>query len=285
VEISIVGCGRVGTALAVLWRKAGHDIVAASGSERTERRVGEHLPGTEFLPGREAADRGDVVVIGVPDDAIQPACEEIAGSLDGAQTVAHLSGSVSLEALASAGRAGAQTLSLHPLQTFPSVEAGVERMPGAPVAITATDPGGEEIGTRLAKDAGGRPFPLGDEAKPLYHAAAVFTSNFMVTVLAAARGLFELAGVPDPVGAMTPLATATLSIALAVDPISALTGPAVRGDVGTVERNLRALAERAPELVESYVVLSQTALALVERSNRERPGTEALVSEALARWR
>jgi predicted short-subunit dehydrogenase-like oxidoreductase (DUF2520 family) len=285
VDIAIVGSGRVGTALGILWQAAEHSVVAASGSERTERRVEEHLPETEFLPSEEAARRGEVVVLGVPDDAIGAVCEEIAGSLRPGQTVLHLSGSVSLRVLAPAGEAGAATLSLHPLQTFPSVEAGVERMPGAPVAITAEAAGAAETGTRLAEDAGGRPFPLGDDVKPLYHAAAVFTSNFMVTALAAARDLLEAAGVPDPVRTMEPLANATLHNALTSDPIAVLTGPAVRGDVGTVERNINALRERAPDLVVPYVVLSETALSLVGRSDREPSSNEDAVREVLARWR
>ena len=284
-DIAIVGSGRVGTALGILWQAAEHDVVAASGSERTERRVREHLPETEFLPPAEAAARGEVVVIGGPDDAIEGVCEDIAGTLRAGQTVLHLSGSVALAALASAREAGAATLSLHPLQTFPSVEAGVDRMPGAPVAITATEPETSRIGFRLAEDAGGRPFPLDDDVKPLYHAAAVFTSNFMVTALAAARELLDAAGVPNPVEVMTPLANATLHNALASDPISVLTGPAVRGDVGTVERNINALRERTPELVQPYVILSETALALAGRSGRDPSPNEDRVREVLARWR
>lgn len=284
-EIAIVGSGRVGTALGILWQAAEHNVVAASGSERTERRVRKHLPETVFLSPAETAARGEVVVIGVPDDAIEAVCREIAGSVRAGQTVLHLSGSVSLGALASARDAGASTLSLHPLQTFPSVEAGVERMPGAPVAITATDPRAEETGNRLAEDAGGKPFPLKDDVKPLYHAAAVFTSNFMVTALAASRELLDAAGVPDAVEAMTPLANATLHNALTSDPISVLTGPAVRGDVGTVQRNLHALRDRAPDLVVPYVVLSETALSLVARSDRDPPTNEDAVREVLAQWR
>ena len=99
-EIAIVGSGRVGTALGILWQAAEHNVVAAAGSERTERRVREHLPETEFLPSAEAAARGEVVVIGVPDDAIEAVCREIVGSVGAEQTVLHLSGSVSLGALA-----------------------------------------------------------------------------------------------------------------------------------------------------------------------------------------
>jgi predicted short-subunit dehydrogenase-like oxidoreductase (DUF2520 family) len=284
-DIAIVGSGRVGTALGILWGGADHSVVAASGSERTERRVRKYLPGTEFLPAKEAASRGEVVVIGVPDDAIESTCREVAGAVSDAQAVLHLSGSVGLVALESARAVGARTLSIHPLQTFPTVEAGAERMPGAPVAVTATEEATARIGTRLAEDAGGRPFPLADGDKPLYHAGAVFTSNYMVTVLSAAREAFAAAGVPEPARVLAPLANATLHNALGGDPIRALTGPAVRGDVGTVERNLSALRDRAPELVEPYVVLAELALDLVERSDRDGERHDRAVREVLAKWR
>src|SRR5438128_7079441 len=97
-EIAIIGSGRVGTALGVLWAAADHTVVAASGSERTRERVHRFLPTTSFHPSQEAASLGEVVVIGVPDDAIEPTCREIASALRSGQTLMHLSGSVGLDA-------------------------------------------------------------------------------------------------------------------------------------------------------------------------------------------
>ena len=90
--------------------------------------------------------------------------------------------------------------------------------------------------------------------------AAVFASNYLVTLTALAASLEEIAGVPDPFEALGPLQRATLENVHAVGPAVALTGPAVRGDDLTVERNLRALAEHAPEAVPAYVALAELAL-------------------------
>ena len=73
-----------------------------------------------------------------------------------------------------------------PLQAIPDVETGIERLPGSPVAVTALDEEGFAAGEGLARDAGGKPFRLADQAKPLYHAAAVFCSNYLVAVEAMA---------------------------------------------------------------------------------------------------
>src|SRR4029079_9750324 len=97
---------------------------------------------------------------------------EIAAVVREGSSVIHASGATSLAALAAPREAGARVLSLHPLQTCPTVEAALERLPGAGFAVTAEDENGFALGERLARDAGGVPFRLADDVKPLYHAAA-----------------------------------------------------------------------------------------------------------------
>jgi predicted short-subunit dehydrogenase-like oxidoreductase (DUF2520 family) len=287
-DLAVVGAGRVGTALAVLWRRAGHTIRAVSGGPATPERAARHLPGVPVLDNVAAARGAGVVVIATPDGAIAGVCEELArGSAVGPGIfVGHASGAVGLDALASARSAGSPTFAIHPLQACPTVEAAVERIPGAGFAVTSDGEDGFALGARLAEDAGGRPFRLADEAKPLYHAAAVFASNYLVAVTAIAHDLFGLATDAGDAAAMIgPLQEATLANVTRDGPATALTGPAVRGDALTVERNLRALAERAPEAVRPYVALADLALELAERSGRLPSTGREAVEEVLDRWR
>jgi predicted short-subunit dehydrogenase-like oxidoreductase (DUF2520 family) len=227
------------------------------------------------------------VLIGTPDAQIATACEAIsrAGALGEGQTVAHLSGATGLDALASARSAGAETLCIHPLQTCPDVESGLQRIPGSAFAITAGSDAACMLGEQLARDAGGRPFRLADDVKPLYHAAAVFASNYLVAITALADELERSADVPDPLGALIPLQRATLDNVALLGPGPALTGPALRGDAGTVDRNLEALAKHAPHAIASYVALADLTLDLAERAGRIAPDARADVDEVLDRWR
>jgi predicted short-subunit dehydrogenase-like oxidoreductase (DUF2520 family) len=286
-DLAVVGAGRVGTALAVLWRRAGHRILAVSGGSATPERAAAHLPGVPVLDNVAAARGAEVVLLATPDGAIAGVCEEIArdGALGPGTAVAHASGATGLDALAPARSAGGVLLSLHPLQTCPTVEAAIERVPGSGFAVTSDAEDGLALGERLARDAGGRPFRLADDAKPLYHAAAVFASNYLVTITAIAHELERAAGVDDPAAILAPLQEATMANVERVGPADALTGPAVRGDAATVARNLEALAARAPEAVRPYVALADLALELAEQRGRLTAEGRGSVEEVLARWR
>jgi predicted short-subunit dehydrogenase-like oxidoreductase (DUF2520 family) len=285
-DVGVVGAGRVGTALAALLAKAGYRIVAASGGQASRERAERFLPDVPFVTPAEAAVAADLVLLGVPDDRIAGVCAELAegGALREGRSVVHLSGSVPLDALAPARASGALVLSLHPLQSFPTVEAAVDRMPGSAIAVTADSEEGYASGERLAADVGGIPFRLDDRNKPLYHAAAVFCSNYLAVLMGISERLFALAGIDDPVSKFAPLARATLENTLALGSEAALTGPAVRGDAGTIRRNLEALSADAPEVVPAYVELARSALDLAQGSGRLPEDRRSAVEEVLAGW-
>jgi predicted short-subunit dehydrogenase-like oxidoreductase (DUF2520 family) len=285
-RVAVIGAGTVGTAVAVLLQRAGHRLVGVSGGAQTQDRAATYLPGVPVREPAGVAAAAELVVIGTPDDAIEPTVDELAtaGALATGTWVLHLSGSLGLDALRATIGLGARRLALHPLQTFPDVGAALERLPGCWIAVTADDAEGARVGERLVEDLHGIPFALADELRPLYHAAAVFASNSLATVSAIAESLFEAAGVPDPRSAMAPLQRATLDHVEQLGAARALTGPAIRGDAGTVRRNLEALERHAPELVPVYVALARSTLQLAERSGRSAPASRDAVEDVLAGW-
>jgi predicted short-subunit dehydrogenase-like oxidoreductase (DUF2520 family) len=285
-NVGVIGAGRVGTAVAVLLRRAGHRIVAVSGREATRERAARFLPGVPAIEPAAVAAEGELVLLAVPDDRIPSMARELAdaSAFRPGEWVLHLSGAAGLDALAPAAAEGARPLALHPLQTFPDVDGALDRIPGCWAAVTAEDEEGFTMGEGLAHDIGANPFRLGEANRPLYHAAAVFASNYLVAASGVAERLFRAAGVPDPVPAMAPLQRATIDNVARLGSERALTGPAVRGDATTIDRNLRSLEERSPEDVAAYVVLCRAALDLAVRSGRLDGERRAAVEEALARW-
>ncbi len=285
-NVSVVGAGRVGTAMAVLLGRAGHRIAAVSGRAPTRDRASRFLSDVPFLDPTAAAGAGELVIIGVPDDDIPAIVGQIAGAegFRSGQWVAHVSGASGLDVLAPARAAGARPLAIHPLQTFPDVAGALERLPGCAMAVTAEDSEGYMVGERIADDLMARPFRLDDAMRPLYHAAAVFASNYLIVASGIAEDLFRRAGVPDPLNALLPLQRASLDNVERLGAAGALTGPATRGDVTTIERNLVALRSSRPDAVAVYVELCRSALELASVAGRLSQARRAAVEEVLARW-
>ena len=282
-NIAIVGAGTVGTAVAVRWTRAGHAIVAVTGREATAARAARWLPDVAVAEIADAVGDAEVVAVAVPDRAIEAAAASAAERIDEGTVVLHLSGALGLQVLDPVATAGGIPLAIHPLQTFADIEGAIDALDGSVMAVTADREAGWRVGDALAADLGGRPFHLADEHRAVYHAAAVFASNYLIAVSGAAAGLFEAAGVPDPLVAMRPLQEATLANIHRLGPRDALTGPAVRGDAETIDRNLEAIAGSAPGLVAPYVALCREALDVA--GERLAPADRARVEEVLTRWR
>jgi predicted short-subunit dehydrogenase-like oxidoreductase (DUF2520 family) len=149
------------------------------------------------------------------------------------------------------------------LQTLPTPEAGAARLAGAFIAVTASEPLQERL-EGLARSLGATPFPLRDDAKPLYHAAAAAAANFPLAAFAMASDLFESAGVPWE--AAKPLVEAVVANAFELGPRVALTGPVARGDVATVAAQLDAVAESNPAWQVTFARFVASLAALTGRS-------------------
>jgi predicted short-subunit dehydrogenase-like oxidoreductase (DUF2520 family) len=90
--------------------------------------------------------------------------------------------------------------------------------------------------------------------KVLYHTAAVFTCNYLVTLVKLAQNLWLDFGVSskEATRAMLPLLRGTINNIDNIGLPDCLTGPIARGDLGTIEKHLSALESRNPSLLSTY---------------------------------
>jgi predicted short-subunit dehydrogenase-like oxidoreductase (DUF2520 family) len=159
--------------------------------------------------------------------------------------VGHVSGATQLAALEPHER----RFSLHPLQTFDR-SGDPSQFDGAWAAISGETDEALAVARVLAEILGLRPFELADEDRTLYHAGAVFASNYLVTLQRAAVRL----GVPAE--GLVPLMTRTIENGFD------LTGPIARGDLATVEAHERAIRAAQPELERLYETLAEATVTL-----------------------
>ncbi len=257
--VGIVGAGRVGAVLGAALARAGHQVVAASGqSEESRTRADALLPGVPLVAPDEVVRDAQLVLVTIPDDDIAPFVAGLAalGAFQPGQIVAHVSGRLGLEALAPAAAAGAITIALHPAMTFTGTSLDLDRLEGATMAVTASAvvlP----IAQALAIDIGAEPVVVPDASRAAYHAALVHGANHVAATVSGAASVLADLGIDNPGRLLRPLVEATLEGALAEEPgsLATLTGPVVRGDVGTIASHLTAL-EQWPEVRDAYAALA-----------------------------
>jgi predicted short-subunit dehydrogenase-like oxidoreductase (DUF2520 family) len=247
--VGIVGPGRAGLGLALALRRARITVLGVHGRREKPVPVGVKLTAGGVPPW---LGRAGIVVLAVGDDALGSCVAELGRSeaIVPGQVVLHLSGALTSDVLTPLRALGARTGSMHPLIVFSADPAtSARRFRGATFALEG-DLGAVALADAIVRRLGGSPVTLAPELKPLYHAGAVFASNYLVTLVAVAARLLEGAGIPadGTLPALAPLARATLESLEAAGPVAALTGPVARGDVATVRRHLMALNHADAEL-------------------------------------
>jgi len=284
----VVGAGRLGSSLALALRTAGAQLEGFTARTPEGRARAE-----SWLGGRAAAHLKELAscsphlyIVAVPDDALPGVAHELGGELrrgtaPSVPVVAHTSGAISVAILSPCEQAGAATLAFHPLQTFIDPIGAWTRFAGAAIAITPSvmEEGSAALAFGLALAGGlrARPFLLADDKRILYHAAATFACNYLVTLESHAEQLFVKAGLPreEALSLFLPLVKTTLDNIAVEGTVDALTGPLSRGDIGTVAGHVRALEVDAPHLIPLYRLLGLATLDLIRARSEISPETIA----------
>lgn len=262
-KLGFIGAGTVGSALAARLAGRGYPVVAVSSLSRASaRKLAQAADGCRVFGNNQAvADNAELVFITTPDDAIAPVAAEV--NWHPGQSVVHCSGADSTDILQPAKEAGAKVGAFHPLQTFASPRQAIENIPGSTFALEAEEP---LLGTLkdMAAALDGQWVELKAKDKVLYHAAAVFACNYMVTLTKLATDLWQTFGVPpsQATQALVPLLRGTLHNIETIGIPNCLTGPIARGDIGTIAKHLDALKQTAPHLLSTYRELGRQTIPI-----------------------
>jgi predicted short-subunit dehydrogenase-like oxidoreductase (DUF2520 family) len=237
--------GRLGTCLARAIHAAnaanmGPLSVASARLESAQRLAAELGAHVHAVPMTAICDHARLLFLTVPDACVAEVCAQL--PVTRAHAVVHSSGVLDRSALESARARGAQSAVFHPLQAF-AAGSPASRFAGIHIGIEAEAALESEL-TALASALGATAFSLQGVDRAAYHAAAVFVSNYLVALHAAAARVWQLAGLPAVAAraALTPLSHGALEAIAEHDLTAALTGPLQRADFATLERHLQALA-------------------------------------------
>jgi predicted short-subunit dehydrogenase-like oxidoreductase (DUF2520 family) len=271
--LNIIGAGRVGRVLAQLF--ASNEVFLVQ--DVLNRSAASSADAIAFIGAGSAASRyqdlraADVTMLAVPDDQIALCCAELAasGQIGADSVLFHCSGALSSADLLAASALGAAVASAHPVRSFADAAAVATQfngtfcgLEGDPRAVALLEPALSAIGARvIALQAG---------SKTLYHAAAVFACNYLVTLMDVALNAYVAAGIPEHIARQMaePLVSETVANVFRLGPAQALTGPIARGDLAAVARQQLAVDAWDPSAGQLYKTLAEATKTLAQRKNR-----------------
>lgn len=237
-SITIVGAGRMGTALAAALQARGS---AVRGPLRRDDPV-----------------IGEIVLLVVPDREIANAARSVpAGSL-----VGHTAGAMTLEVFGAR-----ECFSLHPLMTAGD---GKAEFAGASAAIAGSSGRAMDVARSLATRLGMTPVEIPDDSRVAYHAAASIAANFLVTLETMAAKVGAGSGLERQ--HLMPLARAALENWGRLG-AAALTGPIARGDLATVARHRAEIARVAPEFLAAWESLVKATETIARKHEAQSPSS------------
>lgn len=261
--LNIVGAGKVGKVLGQQFFK--HQVFniqdvfnrTAGRSAAACEFIGAGKPVTEFAQLRAA----DIFMLTVPDDQIRSCAAQLQSlNLFGPATlVFHCSGALSSAELGIEHGAA----SLHPMRSFADPDFVARQFTGTICSLE-----GNVSATQVLSDAMHRiaveVLRIDAAGKLLYHAAGVFASNYLVTLMDAALKTFVAAGIsPEMAGRLAqPLAQETFNNIFRLGTQQALTGPIARGDLQTVSRHQEALKKWNLNIAQLYTELARSTTVM-----------------------
>ncbi|MEA2516866.1 MAG: hypothetical protein QOG16_704 [Actinomycetota bacterium] len=271
---ALVGAGRVGTAVASLLLSAGNAPQAIASRSQLSAQRASSLLDAPVVDLDDLPDV-DVALIGAGDEAIRSIAKQLGSK---ARVAIHFAGAYGLEPLQPVIESGAWACALHPVQACPDISTAIDRLPGSAWGVTCTWPARQWAHRLIAEQLNGTPIDVGEEARPIWHAAAVSTSNGIAALMAVGERLLASIGLAEPEQILGPLARGTVDNAIAGGGGAAtLTGPAIRGDAATVARHLDAIRTSAPELLDAYALAARVIL----EAGRIDPDTAASIRTLL----
>ena len=273
--LNLIGAGRVGQTLGKLWHHSGvftlQDVLTTSAESAESACVfmGAGTAVTQLAQMRPAA----VWMLAVPDAQVAAVAEALAAQLR-AQTAPadapiafHCSGAQGAALLQPLAALGWQTASAHCILSFADRAQAVQQFPGTACALEGQ---AAAVATLYAAMSSiqARCFEVQSKHKLLYHAAAVFATNFLPVLQSVAEDAWLASGVPADLlpGLRVSLLNNAVANITRLGPAGALTGPAVRGDVAAIARQAEAVTQWDAGAGAAYDALSALALRLAKAS-------------------
>ena len=270
-KIGLIGAGKVGFTLGKYFKTRGIDVTGYYSRTADHAQAAADFTDTQrFDSVEELAGESDALFLTVPDGEIRRVWETLPKTAVKGKIICHCSGALpSVEAFPGIQEAGAYGYSVHPLFAVSDPYRAYRELTDVFFCIEGDEARLAEVKALLERC--GNPCQvIRAEDKVLYHAAAAVASNHVVALVEQSLQMLERCGFTreSALGALRPILLGNMAHLAQAGPVDSLTGPVERGDVGTVEKHLKALdSEEERQL---YRLLSRELVQVAEKKHPER---------------
>ena len=248
-RIGIIGYGNVGSSIALYFQKKRKKVFVLTSKLLKNKKFINFFNYNQI---EDFINSVEVILICIRDDKIEDIIEILKKFQIKNKIIYHTSGSLTSDVL--------KTLknnyvgSFHPIQTFPKPN------PNLLENIYFSFEGEKyEVAKSLANFFKSKIIKIKKENKLLYHIACIFASNFPSFLLTIADELIKISTRKNYT-ILIPLIQTSIKNAIVYGPRNALTGPAKRKDLKTIENHLKFLKTFNPEIYKLYKIISEMIL-------------------------
>jgi predicted short-subunit dehydrogenase-like oxidoreductase (DUF2520 family) len=248
IKVSIIGSGNVAQHLIVALQNSiinGAEMELVQVYARQKVTVSHLLDSNKITNDWNTLAEADLYIIAVLDDAISNVSEQIPYKN---KLVAHTSGAISLENLASNNRKGV----FYPLQTFSKNKA--VNFKSIPICLESQNAADYEVLKKVAQSISDVVYAINSEQRKALHVAAVFVNNFTNHLYKIGNDICHENNVPFEI--LKPLIQETAEKIKQLSPNEAQTGPAIRKDTKTINAHLYFLSDENQKNI--YKILTQS---------------------------
>lgn len=257
-NIVFIGAGNLATNLSVALHKAGHTIVQVySRTDASAQALAKLVDACPITDISQITADADIYILCIADSAIHSLCSSegfssVMGQNHGesSKLIIHTAGSIPMDVITSKRRGV-----LYPMQSFSKQR--IIDFTNIPVFIEASNPQDTDLLEKLAYDISDNVYRLSSADRLYLHLAAVFCSNFVNHCYALSDEILSQHNIPFSV--MLPLIDEVATKVHTVAPKEAMTGPAVRHDMGVIGKHLQLLTDN-PRLQQIYDMMSKSII-------------------------
>lgn len=266
-KIGFIGAGKVGFSLGKYFAK--HNIYVTgyySKNVNSSKEAALFTVTSYFSEIEELVKQSDIIFITTSDGAIQEVWNSIKEMSIKDKIVCHCSGSLSSDIFSNREYHNVYGYSVHPIYAFSDKYNSHLNLKEATITIEGDK---KHLSTikGLFEQLGNKVKIISRENKAIYHAASVFVSNHIISLVQTSVELLNKCGFSEQeaIDSLFPLILNNINNIGTKGVVNSLTGPVERCDIGTVAKHLNSLDDEEKEI---YRLLSKKLIKIAKKKNQ-----------------